>query len=187
MAFVVVYDACVLVPVRLRDLLLRIAESGIVRARWSNEILDEWQRAVAGARPEIPTEKLTRMRELMIQSVPDSLVVNHAGLASEVDLVDPKDLHVVATALRAQAQLIVTFNLRHFPEHALAPYDIEVKHPDEFVLDAIDLFPERISAIVQSMAASLTAPPQSVENILETLERYTLVQSATRLRELLLP
>ncbi len=41
MAFVIIYDACVLYPAPIRDLLLRIALSGLVRARWSDQILDE--------------------------------------------------------------------------------------------------------------------------------------------------
>lgn len=186
MAFIVVYDANVLVPVRLRDLLLRIAESRIVRARWSHEILDEWQRTVAKIRPDIRPQKLTRLRELMIEAVPDCVVYNYDGLADQVDLVDAKDRHVVAAAIRAEAQLIVTYNLRHFPEHALAAYDIEVKHPDEFVLDTIDLHPGRVAGIVQAMSADLNNPPQSVAEILASLQAQELTQSVARLRELLL-
>lgn len=182
MAFIVVYDANVLVPARLRDLLLRIAEAGIVRARWSEEILDEWQAALATIRPDIPPEKLRQQRALMIEAVPDCVVTNFAGLANELDLVDEKDRHVVAAAIRAQAQLIVTYNLKHFPEHALAKYDIEVKHPDEFVLDAIDLFPGRVANIIQSMSATLRNPPQSVEQVLETLQGHQMTQTVARIR-----
>jgi len=40
MAFIVVYDACVLHPAPLRDLLIRVANAGVVQARWSQRILD---------------------------------------------------------------------------------------------------------------------------------------------------
>jgi len=54
---------------------------------------------------------------------------------------DPKDRHVLAAAVRANAEVIVTFNLRDFPEPALKPYDILTVHPDDFLLDQLDLYP----------------------------------------------
>ena len=38
-AFVVVYDACVLYPSTLRDLLIRIHQAGLVQAKCTDEIL----------------------------------------------------------------------------------------------------------------------------------------------------
>ena len=54
MTFTVVYDANVLYPNTLRDLLLRIAQSGTVQARWTSEILDEMVSALSRNRPDIP-------------------------------------------------------------------------------------------------------------------------------------
>lgn len=51
MAFVVVYDACILHPAPLRDLLLRIAESRIVQAKWTEKILDETFASILERRP----------------------------------------------------------------------------------------------------------------------------------------
>lgn len=183
MAFIVVYDANVFFPARLRNLLLRIAQSGIVRARWSDRILDEWQGALSTRYPDITAAQLSRQRQMIVEAVPDCIVRNYEDLLNELDLVDEKDRHVVAAAVRAQAQLIVTYNLKHFPEHALAKYDIDVKHPDEFVLDAIDLYPGRVASIVQAMSDQLKSPPQSVEQILETLQGHQLTQSVAKLRE----
>lgn len=183
MAFIVVYDANVLVPARVRDLLLRIAECGIVRARWSHDILEEWERALTRRFPEIAGESIGRLRTAIVDAVPDCLVTNYAGLGADLDLVDDSDRHVAAAAIRAQAQLIVTYNLRHFPEHALAKYDIEVKHPDEFVLDAIYLYPGRVVSIIQQMSEDLRNPPQSVEEVLATLQGHQLAQSVAKLRE----
>jgi hypothetical protein len=74
MAFVVVYDACVLYPMTVRDLLLRIANTGVVRARWSERILDECFRNVRKNLPHIPEAALDRTRRQMIEGVPDCLV-----------------------------------------------------------------------------------------------------------------
>ena len=56
MAFIVVYDANVLYPNTLRDLLIRISQAGLVQARWTNEILDEMLRALSRNRPDIPPD-----------------------------------------------------------------------------------------------------------------------------------
>lgn len=79
----------------------------------------------------------------------------------------------------------MTYNLRDFPDHVLERYDIESKHPDEFVLDTIDLAPGAIVHCVTSQASSYRKPPVSVPELLETLRRRELVRSVARLRELL--
>ena len=62
-------------------------------------------------------------------------------------------------AIRAHAQAIVTFNLKDFPDHVLARYDMEPKHPDELVLDSIDLAPGAVVQCVTAQAAALRLPP----------------------------
>lgn len=187
MAFVVVYDACVLYPAPVRDLLLRIASTGIVRARWSEAILDEVFRNLAEQRPDLRTDALERTRSLMIKSVPDCLITGYEHLIAGLDLPDPDDGHVLAAAIRANAQAIVTYNLRDFPDHILARYDIEAKHPDEFVLDSLDLAPGAVVRCVTAQADALRRPPVLLPDLLDTLRRAELVRSIARLRELLGP
>lgn len=115
MAFIVVYDANVLYPNTLRDLLIRISQAGLVQAKWTNEILDEMLRALNRNRPDIPSDKLDRLRQLMNAAVRDSLVSGHEVLVEGLKLPDPADRHVLAAAIKAGAQVIVTGNLRHFP------------------------------------------------------------------------
>jgi|SRR5580704_5425709 hypothetical protein len=74
MAFTVVYDANVLYPNTLRDLLIRISQAGLVQAKWTDEILDEMLRALSRNRPDIPPYKLDRLRQLMNEAVRDCLV-----------------------------------------------------------------------------------------------------------------
>jgi predicted nucleic acid-binding protein len=155
MAFIVVYDACVLYLAPLRDLLLRIANTGVVRARWSMQILDECFRSIRQQRPDLPAGALDRTRALMVEAVPDCLVTGYEHLVESLDLPDPDDRHVLAAAIRANAQAIITFNLKDFPDHVLARYDMEPKHPDEFVLDSIDLAPGAVAKCVTDQAAAL--------------------------------
>lgn len=186
MAFVVVYDTNVLIPERLRDLLMRIAASGIVQARWSTEILDEWARSLSRMRPDIEPARIDRLRYYMIDVVPDCLVTGYHGLTADFDLIDDGDRHVVAAAVRAQAQVIVTYNLKHFPDHLLAKYDIEAKHPDEFVLDTIDLNPARVATLIGDMSRDLVKPPMTIDEVLDSLRDRGLVRSVARLRDVLI-
>ena len=121
----------------------------------------------------------------MCDAVPDCIVVDYERVESTLDLPDVDDRHVLAAAIRANAQAIVTFNLRDFPNRVLARFDIEAKHPDDFVLECIDLDPGAVSECAISQALALQQPPVTVQALLDTLNRLGLAQSAARLRELM--
>jgi predicted nucleic acid-binding protein len=115
MAFVVVYDASVLYPGTLRDLLIRVAQSGLVQAKWTEQILDEMFTALRRARPDLDPTKLQRTRTLMGAAVRDWKISGYEPLIDAVKLPDPDDRHVFAAAIRARAQVIVTSNLQPLP------------------------------------------------------------------------
>lgn len=184
MAFVVIYDACVLYPAPLRDLLIRVARTGVVRARWTDAILDECFRSITSDRPDLKPEALARTRELMRLAVADCIVTGHESLIDGLRLPDEGDRHVLAAAIRVGAQAIVTANVKDFPSATLAPYGIEAVHPDDFVLDLIDLAPVTIADVVRAQAGSLKNPPRTLAELLDTLGTNGLMQSGARLREL---
>jgi len=183
-AFTVIYDANVLFPAPLRDLLVGIAQTGLVRARWTEQILDECFRNVLARRPDLSEASLRRTRELMNRAVRDALVTGHERFVAVLELPDPKDRHVLAAAVRAGAQVIVTFNLRDFPAAVLAPLGIEAKHPDGFVVELINLAPGVVSATVAEQARRLKNPPVQLPELLTRLAAHGLVQTSSRLREL---
>lgn len=184
MAFVVVYDACVLYPAPLRDLLMRVALTGLVQAKWTDQILDECFVNIAAQRPDLPAERLRRTRALMIQAVRDCMVVGYESMIDGLILPDMDDRHVLAAAIRAGAQAIVTANLKDFPTAALVPYGVSALHPDEFLHDLVDLAPEVMLGLVTEQAASLRSPPTTVDELLETLINNGLRRTVARLREL---
>ncbi|MFE1230616.1 PIN domain-containing protein [Streptomyces sp. NPDC058745] len=184
MAFVVIYDANVLYPNVLRDVLIRVAQERLVQAKWTDKILDETFRNIQKNCPDIQPERLQRTRELMKAAIPDVLVTRYEPLIDAVELPDPDDRHVLAAAIRAQAQTIVTFNLYDFPADALEPWDIEAVHPDLFLEGLIDLAPEIVYGQIQRIADSLSNPPCTVDDIIDRLERSQLVSSAAALRSL---
>lgn len=182
MAFTVVYDANVLYPNTLRDLLIRIAQSGTVQAKWTSAILDEMSHALLRNRPGIPQEKLARLRELMNKAVRDCLVTGYEPLVEGLKLPDSDDRHVLAAAIKSGAQVIVTRNLKDFPPSDLEAWHIEAKSPDAFVLDQVGIDIRAVAASVRQIADSRTKPPESVEDVLSQLERDGLVQSVGALR-----
>ena len=183
MAFVVLYDACVLYPASIRDLLIRLAGTGLFRARWTDRILNECFASIVAARPELEG-KLGRTRQLMEKAIPDARVCDYEPIAAGLSLPDENDCHVLAAAIRCGAQVIVTTNLRDFPADALARYDIEAQHPDAFVLHLLSLDPGAVLHAITAQAASLRSPPCTVPELLDTLESRGLVQSASELRNL---
>ena len=158
MSFVVIYDANVLYPSTLRDLLIRVAQAGLVQARWTHQILDETFHNLEKNRPDLPVAALRRTRELMICAVRDCLVTGYEPLIETLDLPDPGDRHVLAAAIRARAQVIVTENLTDFPASVLSQWDIEAKSPDDFVLDQIHLDRKVVWSCAQQIADSWRRP-----------------------------
>jgi predicted nucleic acid-binding protein len=181
-AFRVVYDANVLYPSYLRDVLIRVAQAGLVQAKWSDRILDETFGNLRSNRPDLDPVKLSRTRELMCRAIPDCLVIGYEPLIEAVELPDKDDRHVLAAAIKAQAQLIVTDNLKDFPADALAGWNVEAQSPDEFLHDLIDLDPQAVYGAVQRIADSMKNPPGTVDDVLASLEREGLVETVAALR-----
>ncbi len=179
---VALYDACVLFPPSLRDFLVWLAITGACRARWSAAIHDEWIRSVLVHRPTVLKASLERCRELMDESVPDSLVTGYEALVSGLMLPDPDDRHVLAAAIHGDANCIVTFNLRDFPEASLGPYRIEAIHPDDFVSRLLETSPVSVCLAARRQRELLKSPPKAVSEHLATLENVGMVQTVALLR-----
>ncbi|MCA9543797.1 MAG: PIN domain-containing protein [Myxococcales bacterium] len=185
MGFTVVYDACVLYPAPLRDLLVRLAQTDLVTAKWTDLILDECFRSIQRVRPDLTSDRLARSRSLMNRAVRDVLVTGYEPLIDGLVLPDPDDRHVVAAAIRCGAQAIVTANRKDFPASALEPLGLAVLHPDEFVLDLLDLAPGVVVRVLNEQTRALRSPPRELVEVLATLENNGLAWSTAELRRLM--
>jgi hypothetical protein len=179
--FTAVYDACVLYPAPLRDFLMWLALSGRFRARWTQEIHCEWKRNLLKNRTDLTIEQLDRTSELMDRAIPDACVYDFEDLITGLSLPDTNDRHVLAAAIRCGAGVIVTFNLKDFPDTCLAPYGVEAQHPDEFVENLFHLDQAVVIAAAQRQRQQLKLPPIAVEPFLDLLQRQGLVESVRAL------
>lgn len=118
---VTVYDARVLYPSLICNLLMYLGTERLVSVRWTAAIHDEWTRNLLEARPDLPPERLVRTRRSMETALPDAEADGFEHLITGLSLPDPDDRHMLAAAIHAGAELIVTQNLKHFPAGALTP------------------------------------------------------------------
>jgi len=181
--FTALYDACVLYPAPLRDLLMRLALTDLFRARWTDRIHDEWIEALLKQRSDLKRKQLERTKQMMNTHVRDCLVTGYEPLIDGLDLPDADDHHVLAAAIRTRAHVIVTFNLDDFPNDYLARFGIEAQHPDEFVTHLLDLAPGAVCAAVKRQREALQNPSKSVEEMLDALSRQNLPETVMRLDE----
>jgi hypothetical protein len=166
----------------LRDLLLELAANELFRAKWTNDIHDEWIRSVLGNRPDLKRVQLARTRELMDQAVMDCLVEEYQNLIPTLSLPDADDRHVLAAAIRCGAKVIVTFDLKHFPDAVLAKYGVEARHPDDFLHQQFGLNPASVLIAARRCRARLKKPPRTAGEYLDRLEAQSLAKTVAELR-----
>jgi predicted nucleic acid-binding protein len=165
----VILDSCVLYPMYLRDTLLCAAEAGLYRPHWSEEILDGAFRNLV-AKQQITQQQAKRLEQHIKSAFPDAMVEVTDRLLPCMDN-DPGDRHVLAAALIAKAQVIVTDNLKHFQPESLNQFRVEAQSADRFLTSLYDLFPESMAEVLQTQVSWLRNPPMSVAGLLNLLEK----------------
>ncbi len=165
----VVVDACVLFPASLRDTLLRAAEAGFYRIRLSDTILEETRRnLVKKGMRELKAQRLVDKIKLYF---PESLVVQYDELIPSMPI-NEKDRHVLACAIASRSPVVVTQNLKDFPPHLLDPFNIKALSPDDFLVNLFNLHTKRLIQILIDQAGDLRNPPQTVAQLLDTLNQH---------------
>lgn len=169
--YAAVLDANVLVPTALCDALLRLAEDGFYRPLWSDRILLEVEDAGPVPLPDMDPSRVRRRTRLMAETFTDATVTGWEQVSAGLDLPDQDDRHVLAAAIVGGAQAIITANLRDFPDEQLHPRGIQARHPDDFLLDQLDLFPSRVLYVLGEQAADLQRPAVDLPGLLKHLHR----------------
>jgi predicted nucleic acid-binding protein len=153
---VAVFDACILYPFHLRNVLVQAAVDRLVEARWTDEIHDEWIRNLAARAPAIPIERMQQTRRLMNEALPTALVSGYETHVPAVKLRDPDDRHVVAAGIAAGASVILTWNLRHFPVKELKKFGSRRETPDAFLSGLYDKVPDLAIGSLANARRNLT-------------------------------
>ncbi|THV20866.1 PIN domain-containing protein [Peteryoungia ipomoeae] len=166
---VAVYDACVLYPFHLRNILIQCAFDGLVEARWTDEIHEEWIRNLAANTPGLSIDRLEATRDRMNAVLPEAVVADYRPWMHELTLPDPDDRHVLAAAISAKASVIVTWNLKDVPARNLLAHGVTSKSPDDFLTDLHAAFPDALISSVRSARHNLRKTIPSVEAFIDAL------------------
>lgn len=178
-------DACVLYPAPVRDILLTFADVQLYQPLWSDDIQNEWKRNLLANRPDLTEEQLNWTVGRMNDSFPGAKITDYEQYVSSITLPDKDDRHVVAAAIKGKADVIVTFNLKDFPKSEVEPLGIEVVHPDDFVLNVVDLDEQTAAGGFIKMVNRLKNPPLTSDDVLKALEKGGISKGAVKLRKLL--
>lgn len=179
---VAVYDACVLYPFHLRNILIQCAFDGLVEAHWSDDIHDEWMRNLAANTLGLSIERLEITRGRMKAVLPEADVTNYRPLVADLKLPDPDDRHVLAAAIAGRASVIVTRNLKGFPARDLLPHSVASQSPDEFLADLHAASPDALLSSVRCARHNLRKTTPSVEVFVDALREGGLTKFSGVLR-----
>lgn len=166
----VLLDACTLYPAALRDVLMRLALHGLIAARWTDAIHDEWIEAVLRDRPDLTRARLQRTRDLMDLHAEGSLVTCYERRIKDLELPDVNDRHVLAAAIEGEAEVILTWNLRDFPGPTLASHGLRAATPDDLLTELIKGHRMEMIGILREARLSLKQPPLTAAEYLTTLQ-----------------
>ena len=179
--YTVLFDANVLYSAPMRDALMQLAVTDLFNAKWTEDIHREWIEALLRKEPHRQRAKLERTRDIMNRAAQNCLVVGYAALIPTLTLPDPNDRHVLAAAIVGRCDVIVTQNLRDFPEQALSPFGIKTQHPDDFFCDQLSLAPNVVCLALQKVRARLKNPPKTTEEYLAILAQQGLAATVAEL------
>jgi len=181
--FTCVLDTNVIYPIEIRDLLFWFAYYDLFTPKWSEHIFEEWKSVMV--RKEIPLEEIQKRVNRANHAFPDALVTNYEGLISGLNLPDPKDCHVLAAAIKTNANIIVTNNLKDFPKEYLNSFGLSAKSADDFITDIIDLNQEKALKAFKSIVLNRRNPDLDEYQILDIYRKIGLNDTANYLHSLL--
>ena len=178
---IVIFDACVLYPFHLRNIVVQIAVDRLVDARWTDKIHDEWICNLVAGVPGIPIERLQTTCKLMNDALPDATVIGYQAHLEAITLPDPDDRHVVAAAITAGASVVLTWNLRDFPTRELKKHGLVRQTPDVFLTDLYKKAPDLTVASLANARRNLSKTRVSASDFIDILRNQKLSRLATSL------
>jgi hypothetical protein len=164
-------------------MLFWFASYDLFTPKWSRHIFDEWAQVMG--RKGIAEQEIQKRIDLALRAFPDAMVENYESLVSTLTLPDEKDRHVLAAAIKSNANIIVTNNLRDFPQDYLAQFDLTAKMADDFLTDTIDLNNELALTAFRALVMNRNNPDLDEFQVLDRLRNNGLTETANYLHALL--
>ncbi len=180
--FTCVLDTNVIYPIIIRDLLFWLAHYRLFTPKWSKHIFDEWENLMR--KKGVSEEKISDRIAKANRAFPDALVTNYESLIPYLTLPDEKDRHVLAAAIKTNASIIVTHNLKDFSAEYLKHFGLTAKDPDNFIADTVDLNPIQAVQAFKELVLHKRNPNLDEYQMLDRFRNNGLKQSADFLHSL---
>jgi predicted nucleic acid-binding protein len=174
--FTAVLDTNVIYPLVVRDLLFWLAHYDLYTAKWSEHIFDEWRRLMRDK--GVPESELENRIARANSAFPDAQVTNYHSLIECLELSDENDRHVLAAAIKTNANVIVTHNLKDFPQDYLSTFGLSAKDPDDFITDVIDLNPDEAVKAFRELVSNKMKPDLDEYQVLDSFRNNGLTDAA---------
>lgn len=174
--FKCVLDTNVIYPIEIWDILFWFAHYDLYTPKWSAHIFDEWKDVMI--RNQVSVEEAEKRIQRAHIAFPDALVKNYSGLIDSLELPDPKDKHVLAAAIKTNANVIVTDNTKDFPKEYLASFGLTAKKADDFLTDIIDLNPDQAVKAFKELVLYRRNPDLDEFQVLDILRNRGLTETA---------
>lgn len=171
----VVLDTCVLMSTILKNLLLRLAQSGIFEPVWADYIGQEWRRNASRVWA-VSDEDITAQWQDMQTAFPQADMGIVSEFETELSKSDRKDWHVIAAGRAAlalhpgQSVCILTRNLRDFNRSELRLLGLSLLDPDQFLVKCYGLNPDllvQLLALIPDDAVKIGRPREPLETVLK--------------------
>ena len=181
--FKAVLDTNVIYPIIIRDLLFWFAFYELYTPKWSTTIFEEWKNVMI--RKGLSMEEAEKRAQKANYAFPDAMVLNYESLTTSLTLPDENDRHILAAAIKSNADVIVTNNLKDFPEQYLDSFGVKAKSADDFLTDIIDLNSEIAIKAFKEMVLNRKNPNMNEFEVLESLRKVGLFDTANYIHALL--
>lgn len=181
--FTAFLDTNVIYPIIIRDILFWFAHYDLFTPKWSEDIFREWKSVMV--RKGVGLKEIKKRINTVKEAFPDAMVENYEQLSIGLELPDKNDRHVLAAAIKAQADIIVTNNIKDFPPDYLSEFGLSVKNADGFLVDIIDLNSQIALEAFREMVLYKANPLLDEYDILTSLRRVDLRKTADFIERLL--
>lgn len=148
----ILVDTCVLYPTVMREMVLGVARAGAFQPIWSDRILTEWALAARKLGPEGAAQAEAEIA-LLKAEWPQALVPPAPGRERRLWLPDPNDIHVLAVAVEAGADRLMTQNAKDFPRHILAEEGLTRIDADTYLHGLWQRDPELLRDVAEHVLA----------------------------------